>query len=210
MPTTPPVIRGTQGYSENSTELIARYDSLTFAYKHSAVLGLLPAAPCAALDIGAGTGSDAAWLAEQGYRVVAVEPTDALREYGVANHVSPQIEWVNDSLPLLVRISRQRHEFSLVMLTAVWMHLDEQERHDAMGVVSSLLAWTGTLVMTLRHGPVPSGRIMFDVSANETIALAKRHGLNCILNIHDESKLAANRDAGISWSRLAFRRSGAS
>ncbi len=31
--------------------------------------------------------------------------------------------------------------------------------------------------MTLRHGPVPGGRRMFDVSADETVALAGTHGL---------------------------------
>ena len=39
--------------------------------------------------------------------------------------------------------------------------------------VAALVGPLGLLVMTLRHGPVPSGRIMFAVSAEETIALAE-------------------------------------
>jgi hypothetical protein len=43
------------------------------------------------------------------------------------------------------------------------------------------------------------------VSAEETIALAAEHALGCVLNVHEESKLAANRADGVTWSRLAFR-----
>jgi hypothetical protein len=73
-----------------------------------------------------------------------------------------------------------------------------------MPVVASLLSPDGVLVMTLRHGPVPSDRIMFDVSAEETLALAEAQGLRCVLNLRTESKLAANREAGVTWSRVAF------
>lgn len=200
------VIRGTRGYAENAAELIERYESLPFDYKHDIVLDLLPCAPSMALDIGAGTGADAAWLAAQGHQVVAVEPTSALREYGVKSHPSRLIEWVDDSLPLLEHVTQRKQVFGLVMLTAVWMHLDEQERRVAMPIVASLLAHDGILIMALRHGPVPSERIMFAVSAEETVALAKAYGLKCVLNVRAESRLAANRHAGITWSRLAFTR----
>ncbi len=202
--TTP--IRGTRGYADNPAALIARYESLTFLQKHESALHLIPTEPCAVLDIGAGTGADAAWLAAQGHRVVAVEPTAALREYGVEHHRSPRIEWIDDALPRLEKLSGRASEFGLVMLTAVWMHLDEQERRDAMPVVASLLAPGGTLVMTLRHGPVPAGRTMFEVTAQETVALAQTQGLDCVLDLHGESRFAANRDAGVTWSRLAFTR----
>jgi SAM-dependent methyltransferase len=198
------VIRGTRGYAENAAELIERYESLSFACKHEAVLHLLPRTPARVLDIGAGTGADAAWLAAQGHRVVAVEPTPALREHGVQHHASPRIEWVNDALPALERVSGRTRAFELIMLTAVWMHLDEHERRAAMPVVASLLAPGGVLVMALRHGPVPSDRTMFCVSAKETVALAEIEGLRCVLDVSAESKLPANRRAGVTWSRLAF------
>jgi SAM-dependent methyltransferase len=202
----PQPVRGIRGYAQNAAVLIARYESLTFPYKHEAALHLLPSVPCAALDIGAGTGADASWLAAQGHRVVAVEPTNVFREFGVVHHRSSLIQWINDALPSLEQLSERKDEFGLVMLTAVWMHLDEQERRDAMPVVASLLASGGILVMALRHGPVPSERTLFQVSAHETVALAELNGLECILNVHERSRLAANREAGVSWTRLVFKR----
>ena len=201
-----PPVRGSRGYAEQAEALVARYEGIDFPAKHRAVLPLLPAAPASVVDIGAGTGRDAAWLAERGHRVVAVEPTEALRSRAIALHPSPAIEWIDDSLPALHRVLAQRRRFDLVMLTAVWMHLDAEERRAAMANVVALVAPFGLLVMTLRHGPVPSGRIMFAVSAEETIALAEAHGLGLVLNVHAESSQAANRDAGVSWTQLAFRR----
>ena len=64
----------------------------------------------------------------------------------------------------------------------------------------------GVLIMALRHGLMPSERIMFPVSAEETVGLAEAQGLRCVLNVRAESKLAANREAGVTWSRVAFTR----
>jgi SAM-dependent methyltransferase len=165
---------------------------------------LIPAASTTVLDIGAGSGADAAWLAARGHRVVAVEPTEALRAYGLAHHASPRSAWLGDSLPALEGIAHRKRAFGLVMLTAVWMHLDEEERRAALPVVASLLAPDGVLIMALRHGPAPQDRVMFAVSAEETIALAGSLGLRCILNVASESKLASNRESGVTWSRVAF------
>ncbi len=199
-------VRGSRGYAEHLEELVARYEAIDFTTKHRSVLALLPPAPASAIDIGAGTGRDAAWLAERGYRVVAVEPTEALRTRAIALHPSPAIEWVDDSLPALGKVVAQGRRSDLVMLTAVWMHLDAGERSDAMARVAALVAPGGLLVITLRHGPVPEGRVMFAVSADETIALAEAHGLRVALDVHAESTQAANRDAGVSWTQLAFHR----
>ena len=199
------MVPGTQGYAENATALIEKYEGLAFARKHEAILHLLPSAPVEALDIGAGTGADASSLATQGHRVVAVEPTSAFRAFGVANHPSALIEWVNDSLPLLGAVTSRAQQFGLIMLTAVWMHLTKQERAIAMPVLARLLAQGGVIVMALRHGPVPEGRVMFAVSPEETIELAEHEGLRCVLNVLAESIQAENRLAGVTWSRLAFK-----
>jgi 2-polyprenyl-3-methyl-5-hydroxy-6-metoxy-1,4-benzoquinol methylase len=198
------MIAGTKGYAEEAEELVKRYESIPFVEKHQAVLHLLPSAPCSVLDIGAGTGADAAWLAARGHQVVAVEPTDALRLPGMALHPSARIAWVSDSLPDLVLTIQRGQQFDVVMLTAVWMHLDAPERQHAMPKVASLLRPGGLLTMSLRHGPVPPRRRMFAVSAAETIQLAQAHGLRSLLNVHTKSAQLVNRQAGVTWSHLVF------
>jgi len=83
------VIAGTEGYEEDAERLVERYDSTPFVEKHRAVLDLLPTRPGRVLDIGAGTGSDAAWLADQGHTVLAVEPIEAFRRAAAIRHPCP-------------------------------------------------------------------------------------------------------------------------
>ena len=198
-------IRGTQGYAEQADVLVPRYEALDFLRKHGAVAHLLPAAPGNVLDVGAGTGADAAWFANAGYRVLAVEPTDKFRSCGSELHPSPSIDWLNDSLPLLDGVLHRNDRFDIIMVTAVWMHLDEAEREAAMPRLALLLKSEGVLVLALRHGPVPIGRMMFAVSAEETIALARACGLAVALNARTPSLQPANIEADVTWSRIVFK-----
>lgn len=94
--------------------------------------------------------------------------------------------------------------FDLVMLTAVWMHLDEEQRRRSMPNVVRLLSDGALLIMSLRHGPIPDGRRMFDVSAEETIQLANVHGLQPILVVQSESVQRSNRRMDVTWTRLVL------
>jgi SAM-dependent methyltransferase len=199
----PARISGTENYAEEAPQLLKRYESISFADAHATVLQLIPPAPCRVLDIGAGTGRDAAGLVALGHSVVAVEPTKELRCGGMLLHPSPMIEWLDDSLPDLAAVGARKEEFDLVMLTAVWMHLDEAQRRLALPNVSELVRNGGTVIMSLRHGPIPPGRRMFEVSAEETMALAQRSNLFCRLNREAESSL---RQPGVSWTRLVFQK----
>jgi SAM-dependent methyltransferase len=197
-------VSGTEGYADEAEELFNLYESFSAADAHRAVLHLIPTEPSRILDIGSGTGRDAAWFASQGHRVVAVEPTDALRIPAMALHPSPLIEWLDDSLPDLALLLARGEKFDVVMLTAVWMHLDAQQRRQAMPNLAALVRAGGAVIMTIRHGPVPVGRRMFEVSPEETIELAQTQDLHPVLNLHTESRQEQNRIAGITWTSVAF------
>src|SRR5260370_36848868 len=153
-------ISGTEGYAEAAEALLKT--RLPFEDLHRPILHLILSTPARILDIGSGPGHDAAAFAAMGHRVVAVEPTEQLRLPAMALHPSPLTEWVDDSLPHLRFVVESGDTFDLVMLNAVWMHLDEWQRQTAMPVVASVLTARGTLIMPLRPGPVPSGRRMFE------------------------------------------------
>jgi SAM-dependent methyltransferase len=197
-------VSGTEGYAEEAEELFKLYESIPVADLHRAVLHLIPTAPGSILDIGSGTGRDAAWFASMGHRVVAVEPIDAMRIPAMALHPSPQIEWLDDSLPDLALLLARGEKFDVVMLTAVWMHLDAEQRRRAMPNLASLVRQGGAVIMQIRHGPVPVGRRMFEVSPEETIELAQTQDLHPVLNLRTESRQEQNRIAGITWTSLAF------
>lgn len=187
----------TQGYEENARTLADQYESITFADVHRDVLHLFPQPPASVLDVGAGSGRDAAALATRGYSVVAVEPTDTLRAEGMHRHKGKAIKWGNAQLPDLDGLAPRSERFDLILVTAVWMHLDEEERRRGMEALASLLAPGGRLSLSLRHGPVPAGRRMFDVSAEETIAVAALSGLRLVHSVGREDMLGR---ADVRWS----------
>jgi len=195
---------GTEGYAERADVLIEQWRTISFADRHTPVLPWIPQAPSRIADIGAGIGTDAAGLAALGHTVLAVEPVDAFRDAARALHASPRIEWLDDSLPELVALLARRETFDVVMLSAVWMHLDAPQRDRAMGRVAALLRDGGVSIMSLRHGPVPAGRRMFEVSADETIRLALARGLRLVRELHTASVQPANRANGVTWTRLVF------
>lgn len=197
---------GTQGYDQDVEAFFARADAIPFAEKHAAVLHLVPAAPARILDIGAGSGKDAFDFAAMGHRVLAVEPTPVLLAGATARHAHPAIAWLDDGLPDLAATRARDEAFDLILLSAVWMHLDADQRRRAMPHVAGLLADGGMLILSLRHGPVPPERRMFEVSADETIGLAQAEGLSVRLQEERGSIQVANRLAGVTWTILAFQK----
>ncbi len=194
-------VPGTAGYGETAAALARQYESLAFADVHRDLVPLLPAPPARAIDIGAGTGRDAAALAALGHAVTAVEPTPELRDAARRLHAGAAIRWIDDALPDLAGVRALGERFDIVLLSAVWMHLDADERRAAMATVAALLAPGGVMSLTLRHGPVPAGRRMFEVSAGETRALAEALGLR---TLHDSTAAALLNGPEVWWSRLAF------
>lgn len=193
---------GTQRYyAESANRLGRQYESLTFEDAHEAFLPFLPPSPATAADIGAGTGRDAAALAARGYEITAVEPVQELRLLAQRLHPNPSITWLEDSLPTL---SRLQGPFGLILLSAVWMHLEETERPTAMTRLHGLLAPAGRLLISLRHGPPPANRRMYDVSDEETIALAERCGLRLLNHTADTTDHLGRTH--VHWGSLAFAR----
>ncbi|MFI1223135.1 MULTISPECIES: class I SAM-dependent methyltransferase [unclassified Streptomyces] len=190
----------TAGYAEAADALAVQYEQVTFDAVHRDVLHLVPAAPARILDVGAGTGRDAAALAARGHRVVAAEPTAELRAHGRAIHGVRTVDWVDDALPDLP-LHRHPGRFDAVFATAVWMHLDTEERLRAMARIVSLLVPGGRFFVNLRHGPVPEGRRMFDVSAADTVRLGRTHGLRAV---HRSEGTDLHARAGVRWSRLVL------
>lgn len=195
-------VPGSQGYADEADDLFVRYEKRPFEQVHKLILELLPPSPADVLDIGAGTGRDAAGFAKRGDRVTAVEPTAEMRTRAIALHPFPAITWIDDALPDLAAARALGQVYDVVMMTAVWMHLEEGERRRAMPHVAGLLRPGGLLSMTIRHGPVPNGRRMFEIPDEETIALAEAEGLSLLLRRRGTSL----EQEGVEWSRLAFRK----
>lgn len=192
------------GYARSAPELFERYDALDAREVNAPILHLIPTSPARILDIGAGTGRDAAWLAEQGHDVVAVEPIDTLREGGRIRHPDPRIEWLADRLPALETLAAAPDQFDLIKLTGVWAHLEPAEQLQALTTLTPLLVPGGRLAFSIKRGYAPADRPVHDVPTEVIIAAGRDHGLNLILNLDAPSIQPANQQQGVTWTWLAF------
>ena len=153
----------------------ARYETVDAQRVNQWLLDLLPSSKACILDVGSGSGRDAAWLAELGHDVVAIEPDPALRRENERHHPDGAYRLLGDSLPSLAATVRTGLSFDFILLNAVWMFVAPGQRERAFRKLVTLLKPGGAIALTLR-GPVDNGRGMHAVSVDEIENLARRHG----------------------------------
>lgn len=191
-------------YDRHAQLFAARYETVSSEAMLAPILSTLPqpAAGRLALDLGAGTGRDAAWLADLGYQVVAAEPAAGMRRVAERLHGGLGIRWVDDALPALDRTHALGLSFDFILLSAVWQHVTPQDRARAFRKITTLMKPGATLVMTLRNGPAPENMAMHPTSAAEVEGLARLQGLEVL-------RVAASTDQGgradVSWQVVALR-----
>jgi SAM-dependent methyltransferase len=191
-----------EDYARGAERLFDSFEEISPADVYAPVAHLLPAQPSRFADIGAGTGRDAAWFAEKGHSVLAIEPTEYFRTAGMALHPSPRIEWLGDALPYLARTLARGDVFDRVILCAVWQHLRDADRAVAMPNLARLLAPGGLLIMSLRHGPDEPGS--YPARREDTEELARASGLSQVFAGEAESVHPASRALGVTWTWLGF------
>lgn len=165
-----------QFYKKNNDQLLQQYNSVSFESVHQDWLEFLPAKSSLILDVGAGSGRDAFWLYDQGYQLIAVDPVVEFfghyKKNEQSSHHNGKFEWIVDSLPELHSLEKYNNQISLILLSAVWMHLTTKERIQSFHTFSKLNKKNGLLVISLRHGKSPDERLMYSVSIDEIETIA--------------------------------------
>jgi SAM-dependent methyltransferase len=188
-------------YEEHAARLADQYESLAFEDVHGGLVDLLPAPGGTVLDVGAGSGRDAAWLAAHGYEVVAIDPCEAMLEQARRIHPSGKIRWLSDGLPDLARVRRLGLRFDLILLSAVWMHVPPSGRQRSLRKLATLLAPKGRIAISLRLGPPDAERAMHAVSLHELSAHAQQFGLRMVRATDSPDRLGR---AEVSWTNVVL------
>ncbi|WP_165390874.1 class I SAM-dependent methyltransferase [Pseudoduganella lutea] len=188
-------------YEKHAARLAAQYESLNFNEVHASLLDLLPPPGGMVLDVGTGSGRDAAWFAANGYEVVAVDPSDAMLAQALELHPSDRIRWLSDSLPDLVKVPRLNLRFDLILLSAVWMHIPPADRQRSLRKLATLLAPNGRIAISLRLGAPDMERAMHEVSLQELSALAQQFGLRIVRATDSADKLGR---VEVPWTNVVL------
>ncbi len=196
---------GISYYNNNRDMLFEQYhayDPLTVhrAWRTKHLNGTTPGLAC---DIGAGTGRDANWLAQQGWQVLAVEPSK-LRELGQSRTHSAVV-WIDDSLPELENLRTLGMHFDLILLRSVWMHVPRSEQEWAFRNLANLLNPAGLLVISLRHGSDQQenrARGFHEIDGDRLLEYADSHAI-ALLGRYRHSDRSRRH---IQWEWLVFKR----
>lgn len=204
-PVTPPSDTSAIRYYDDYAQSLAdSYETMAFEDAHPEMARYLTnSRPKHVIDVGAGSGRDAAWLSSKGHQVTAVEPSSKMLAVGRRLHSNADVAWLSDSLPKLENVSGG--DFDVAFLSAVWMHLAEKERVESLRRLESLLADDGVIYMTLRLGPTDSKRSIFKVSLAGLRRAAEISGLKVQL-LGQGSDLLGRSE--VSWQRVLLSRQG--
>jgi len=108
--------------------------------------------PGAALDVGAGEGADAIWLAERGWQVTAVDISAVALERAARHavqagaNIAERIHWLHHDLT-----DWQPPQDHYDLVSAQYMHLPRASRHALFDRWASAVAPGGTLLIVGHH-----------------------------------------------------------
>lgn len=165
-------------YDRHAATLADSYEAVDFANAYPFLADRLKNGGFTIVDVGAGTGRDAGWLADRGHNVVAVEPSDGMRKLAEQLHSKSGIVWVPAQMPSLEHTALPDHHFDFVLANAVWMHVPPENRLAALARIGKLLKPNGSAIVSLRIGPADPKREMYSVNSSEFVEQAMDVGFD--------------------------------
>lgn len=165
----------------------ARWAAIDSAALWAPVRPHFPSRPARVLEVGAGSGRDAAWFSGLGYRVTCVEPDRSLWPNSA--------DWLADGLPSLKDVGGA---FDLVTIAAVWHFVPEAQWEASFERLAEVTEPGGRLILSLRVPPLRG--------ANVVVPLAEKSGWQLCDVCRQPSVQAGNRAAGVTWDWCVFAR----
>lgn len=189
-------------YNNQATELIKKYEGISPEILNKWLLPYIPNGSISVLDIGSGSGRDAAWFSELGHDVIAIEPSPVMRLKAQKLHPNKNIRWIDDSLPDLSRLNQEGLSFHFILINAVWMLLPKQHRQRAFRKIINCLKPDGRIAITLRQGSIDTKSQIYPVFIAEIEKLARDHGAYIETALKSTDQLGRK---GITWDQIIIR-----
>ena len=179
-PNTELAVDSVEWYDLHAESVVARHESIRATDANSWLRKDLPIMPAHVLDVGAGSGRDAAWLSSLGHKVVAVEPSARMTAHARRLGRCENIEWIDDRLPHLAKVSARRARFDFILANAMWMHVHPSERGPAIAALLRLLSSGGMLAIAFSQGTPLANRPFFECPGDEILDFALNQGARLV------------------------------
>ena len=133
-------------YSQNALKVAARYESADVTQLHGFLSSSLKPGG-RLLELGCGSGRDAAFMLSQGFKVLATDGSASMIAQAKRHH--PELAGHMVQLKLPDGLLNELGVFHGIYAVAVLMHLSVQEIESTISAVNSLLAAKGRFVFSV-------------------------------------------------------------
>lgn len=199
--------RTVNAYDAQAAAFAARYASADVSAFHRLLLAHLPPA-ARVLEIGCGSGRDAAFLASHGFRVVATDPSAAMLA-AFQSAISPNLQLACASFPLPPDHVLLADRFDAVVAMAVVMHIPDADLFEFAYQVRQMLAPGGTVILSTSEGREvdaesrdAQGRLFRERPPAELVLLFERLGFRLV---HRDDNADGLGRSGLRWTTLVLR-----
>ena len=111
-------------------------------------------------------------------------------------------------LPELAVVRAQGGRWDVILVLAVWAHLEHAARAQALVHLAPLLAPGGRLFISIREGWSPPRRPTWEARPQATVEAAEALGLRLIHRERRASLQQRNREEAVYWHWLGFESAG--
>lgn len=172
-------------------DFVARLNKITKASKKTA------------LDLACGSGRDAAYIAEQGFKVTAVDGSQQMLAAARKYNPHSNTEYLHDIGPEFNILSKRRQKYDVILLSAFLFHLDKNDREKLYQRLTKLAKPKCYIYISLRYGPSGDDRVMYDVPVKELENFAKQAGFQLTENPRSDDTLGRS---AVHWRSVNLNR----
>ncbi len=193
-------------YDSNAPELCHKYEAADMSMLKRRLERHLPEAG-AVLEIGCGSGRDAAVLKALGYDVTAVDASAGMCATAVACHPELSDRILCEAMPFADGSPLLSRTFDAVVCVATLMHVPDQELFEVAYQIRQILRPDGIVFLTVSSGRAgisgnrdPDGRLFVERSPDQLRLLFERLGFNFVAQYVDKDSLARSH----TWHSLVL------
>ena len=182
-------------YDKNAQTLANRYEGADMNYTHRNLLRYLPEGG-KVLEIGCGSGRDAAFLLNHGFDITACDASSEMLSTAIAHHPELSKRIHHASIPFSNEDSLLFQRFNAVVLIATVMHISDQDLFECAYQLRQLLTPDGIVLISTslgREGIVEGrdseGRIYVERQPDELRLLFERLGFRLVASYQNEDSI---------------------